>query len=231
MITAAFFISFAIRCLVSARLTWKGWLFRLPCFSLFCVISCVQSALLSVNLSAPPKYIAIQSAFGPFMTVLQIAAGLEAFVWLARCLPNFVKPGSALLAAIIFASVIIERWSAPSGPIIEGVYRCLAFINRGVGIGLGLALIFALMAFSAFPRVPSSARWHAACLAAIGLGNGLGWQLLSRWTIMVSIIMAFSAWLVTVDHPPTWKEIEPGCDPHKDRLEQSIRRAEESAGI
>ena len=171
------------------------------------------------------------STFAPLMAVLQIAMSVEAFQWFSRSLPRFRKIGYWALAVIALLSATLTRLFVPHAPTLDGALKDLPALESGVGTGLGMMLLVALIGFYRFRHlVPSSANWHAFCLAILSIGNAAGWLMLSRRTIAGSVIGSFALWLLTVKNSPTAMEAEPrsssslDMDAEMDAIERDIAR-------
>lgn len=195
-----FALSALVMCFACFELVRRRLAGKLILFSAFLFAATAQQIALTCLYGNLTAYFWIRDTFAVFLAALQAVACCEAFWWLVTSLPKFRKIGAALLAVLIVVASAVERWTAPTAFSAH-----VTALDRGVGLSLGAVLAAGVLLLR-FKSVSRSARWHAICLAGLGTGNAIGWQMLSPGIILTTVIAAFGLWAWNVREGPTWVE-------------------------
>ena len=203
----------ALKFLVSGRLIIKEWVRHLPCFSAF-VFACTMKSLFLIPLYGSVYSASVDRSLAPWMTCLQVAAAVEAFVVFVMWVPKFRTLGILLMVVCAAIAAGLVQWSAPENRA-DITIAATAVLERGFGFGIAIVLSIAMFSYGLFDKgQPRAAYWHACCLAFLSLTNAIGWQMIEQrvpnvypiWTMVLGGVIPFVGWLLIVKQSPTnWK--------------------------
>jgi len=207
------YLGVGLKFLVSGRLIIREWCRHLPCFSAF-VFACTMKSLFLIPLYQTPLYSNVVRVLSPWVTILQVAAGVEAFVLFAREVPMFRRFGLAMLLVFGAIAAGLVEWTAPHNQT-ELALATTAALERGFGFAIALVLSVGIFFYRLFKDgKPRLAYWHACCLAFLSVTNAVGWQMIQQkvetiyptWIMVLGGAIPFAGWLLVMKESPTdWK--------------------------
>jgi hypothetical protein len=213
MVLYLWYLGVGLKFLVSGRLIIREWCRHLPCFSAF-VFMCTMKSLFLIPLQGTALYGDAARVLSPWITCLQVLAGIEAFALFARSVPKFRRLGLSLMLMAAAIAVGLVQWTAPENKADLAV-AATAALERGFGFGIAIVLAIAMCFYKWFDQgQPRAAYWHACCLAFLSVTNAVGWQMIQQkvdnvypiWTMVLGGVIPFAGWLLVVKEAPTdWK--------------------------
>jgi hypothetical protein len=213
MVLYLWYLGVGLKFLVSGRLIIREWCRHLPCFSAF-VFVCTMKSLFLIPLYGSTMYGEVSRILAPWITALQVGAGIESFFLFARLVPKFRRIGISLGVISIAIAVGLVEWTIPASKADLALIAASA-IERGVGFGIAIVLAIAMFFYRMFDKGrPHAAYWHACCLAVLSVTNAIGLQMIQQkvsnvypmWTMVLGGVIPFAGWLLIVKEAPTdWK--------------------------
>lgn len=185
------------------------WRHRLPLFTLFIVATTGEELTYLYLLLTGTRYTPMQTSLAPWFVALRFIVALEAYAWLATCLPRFRRVAVWLTAPLAIGFLLLAVWG---GPVQQ--------IELAASRGLLLVVSVSLFLHKAIGTEHKSALWHAACLWLVFASAGVGWLFPRTPWIGAPLmfggqIAAAMLWLWKVQDPPTWREPEPTATPEE----------------
>lgn len=203
--------------------TWARRRTPLPFYCAFLTLALTQAAIIQPGwwiFHRMDIYKYVQQNMFSYMTGMQITTILEAYWWLATCLPRFRKIGTGLMVGCAIVSYLVAR---PTG-------HSYSDVELGFGFGLATFVCLTLAFHRAFGTDCKDAMWHAGCLGGLSLFNGVVWSLQPDRALMtLSYALQVGAsllWLIKVKAPPTWKEPLP--EGTESDVAEAIRQMEQA---
>jgi hypothetical protein len=213
MVLYLWYLGVGLKFLVSGRLIIRQWCSHLPCFSAF-VFLCTMKSLFLIPLYGTVLYAEVGRVLAPWITFLQVAAAIEAFVLFTRLVPRFRRIGIAIGIISVAVACGLVQWMSPEARI-DPAFTATATAERGFGFGIAIVLAIAMFFYKLFdPGQPRAAYWHASCLAFLSLTNAVALQMIQQkvdnvypvWTMVLGGVIPFAGWLLVVNEAPTdWK--------------------------
>lgn len=199
----------ALKFIVSGRLIIREWLGRLPCFSAF-VFVCTMKSLFLIPAYGSALYGNIVEFLSPWITCLQVAASVEAFILFSGWVPRLRKAGFLMMAVCAVIATGLVKWTTPENKASLAV-AATAALERGFGFGIAIFLILAVCFYRFLDQgQPRAAYLHACCLAFLSVTNAIGWQMIQEgvslvyptWVMVGGGVLAFAGWLLIVKEVP-----------------------------
>jgi hypothetical protein len=213
MVLYLWYLGVGLKFLVSGRLIVREWCRHLPFFSAF-VFICTMKSLFLIPLYGNTMYGEVSRIVAPWITALQVGAGIESFILFARLVPKFRRIGISLGVISVALAVGLVEWTTPESKT-DLALTAAAAIERGVGFGIAIVLAIAMFFYRLFDHGrPHAAYWHACCLAFLSVTNAIGLQLIQQrvsnvypmWIMVLGGVIPFAGWLLIVKESPTdWK--------------------------
>ena len=152
-----------LKFIVSGRLIIREWLGRLPCFSAV-VFVCTMKSIFLIPTYGSVLYGDIARLLSPWITCLQVAASIEAFVLFAAWVPRLRRAGFLMMAASAVVATGLVRWTTPENKANVAV-AATAALERGFGFGIAIFLVLAVCFYRFLDQgQPRAAYMHASCL-------------------------------------------------------------------
>jgi hypothetical protein len=176
------------------------WRYRLPLF-LFCVAATTAEELTYLYmLKSGVRYTPLQTTLAPWFVALRFLVAMEAYAWLAACLPRFRRFAVMIGVPLILGFLLLAAWGGPVHAIELAASR-----------GLLLVVSASLALHKIIGTEHKSALWHAACLWLLFAASGAGWLFPRQPWIGAPLmfggqILATGLWIRKVQDPPTWEE-------------------------
>lgn len=239
MITVLWGIGLLLRVAVAGKLSLNRWLLKLPFFSLYILVGCVQAGCNAYFVYITKNMVAANRWYelvGYVSSIARVAMYFEAFAWFCFCLPNFRRLGTWLLVICSSAGLIFDLYNHRAVYLADQ-FRVLAAVERWTGLGVAVALIVAFGFFKVvIGGVNDSCMWHGAILCGWSLSNAVAWlefgyrnYTLAGWLMVGGNAAALLLWTLFVTAPPSWTPPEPKPFDHEG-VERAWRKVYDELG-